>query len=159
MEQASDEREYSSAPEEMDMLAHRLEIYKLAFQHTEGEVGSLWRRNDAFLIANSILAILVAENFSEPILASAVAAFCLIVSILWARANWQSAMWERFWIRECKLLEKGIPECELWTRAGKMAGKRKGGPSTKWDKHELYLSIVFVGGWLCVLWYLLVKVL
>lgn len=137
----------------------RLEVYKLAFQHTEGEVGALWKRNDAFLVANSILALLVVRTFSEPLIALAVAVFCLMVSVLWARANRSSEKWERYWIRECRRLEKQLPGCNLWTRAGNLAGKPRGGPSLRFDSHEFYLSLAFVLGWLLVVGFLVWQVL
>ena len=55
---------------------HLFEVYKLEFQHTEQEVGSLWQRNGSYLIANSFLAILVSQLTDYPALLAAITAFC-----------------------------------------------------------------------------------
>lgn len=48
-------------------MGERFEIrdLQLAFQHTEGEIGALWQRNQAFLVANSLLALLVGDRVEK----------------------------------------------------------------------------------------------
>src|SRR3954470_17743316 len=134
----------------------RFEIYKLAFQHTEGEVGALWQRNQAFLLASSLLAVLVGQVIALPWLAFWISIFCVTISYLWYRANAKQHEWERYWIRRCQELEQEIANCDLWTHAKK---KRLGRPSVKWDRHEKYLSAVFMLGWIAVSCYCLFKAL
>ncbi|MFL6192593.1 MAG: hypothetical protein ACJ75H_00370 [Thermoanaerobaculia bacterium] len=133
------------------MSESKFDVYKLAFQHTQYEIDILWKRNNAFLVANSALVLVVGIVRESAEYAASLALLGLALTIVWYRANRYSYMWNRYWIRELKRLEGDLENCSLWTRAGSADGIKQGRPSVRFDAHEVYIAVVFIVGWLAIL--------
>ena len=83
------------------------ELYKIAIQTRNMEIGLFWQRSNYFLVLNTATAV---GFFSIGIWAYQVALslFGLVVSVLWFRVNLGSKYWQSRWEHRVSVLEQEI---------------------------------------------------
>lgn len=83
------------------------ELYKIAIETRNMEIGLFWQRSNYFLVLNTAIAVgFFSVNESNYQIALSV--FGLIVSVLWFRANLGSKYWQSRWEHRVSKLEKLI---------------------------------------------------
>ncbi len=133
------------------MSDRKFEIYKLAFQHNDEEARVLWQKNSAFLIANSSFLFAVSILRENQVVALLLSILGLGLAVTWLQSNRRSYSWLLYWIRELQRLEKDLGDCDLWSRAGSLEGKKQGRPSLRFASHGSQLAGLFLLAWVALL--------
>ena len=153
------------------------ELYKIAVNTRNLEIGLFWQRSNYFMVLNTAIAIGF-FSLKNAVYAPLLAALGFIVSLLWFFVNLGSKYWQSRWEERASILEKEIsPDANLFSadpvivkadvEASLSRGNHKG--FQKWlDKRILQkpsvsyqmmiLSFFFVGFWAAALiMYILTK--
>ena len=136
--------EHASAQSTPDVS---FEVYKLAFEHTDKEWEMLWQRNGHFLVANSALLVAVGLLNTIVLFGLLTSVLGFMLAFIWLHSNREAYAFNFYWIRELRRLEEQISDCDIWTRVASRAAREQGRPSTRFNAHGTYISLVFILFW------------
>jgi len=143
------------------------DLYKIAIETRNLEIGLFWQRSNYFLILNTALAV----GFFKVgnVYAIAISIFGAFVSLLWFRVNLGSKFWQSRWEERLRIQEKQVaPNLNFFTADDDLLrsdvenhiNRRSSRPDwfKRWiDRQTLrrlsvsynmtLLSLLFIGGW------------
>ncbi len=111
------------------------ELYKIAIETRNLEIGMFWQRSNYFMALNTAIAI---GFFSQDSTAYAtiLASLGAIVSFLWYRVNLGGKYWQSRWEQRASLYEKEVaPDADLFAAESTVV-EEDVKESLNWGKHE-----------------------
>ena len=81
------------------------ELYKIAIDTRNFEIGLFWQRSNYFLVLNTAIAVGFFSLEGKCYYQAALSVFGVLVSILWFRVNLGSKYWQSRWEQRASILE------------------------------------------------------